>query len=519
MVLSGNLLFPTFNGELRPDKPILIYWLMSMAIGFLGPTESACRMWAVLAVTATALGIYAMGRRLLSPRSGVRAMVVFFLSFQVLINGSAATTDSLMLAWITLAMLAFAWSLPHGPSPAQTALMAVGLGLALLTKGPIGLAIPLLAMAATLWLLRAEQPALGRYARAMATAVGLAVAPFVAWLAAADAATGGDYLRLSVRENLLAHALTPLESHGGNFLLFLPYYVPVVLIAFLPWTLYLPGVGALVCRKGYAPSPGRAVILGWAGVTFVLMTLIRTKLPHYIQPILPALALAVAAAIEAAERGRLDQTGRRWLLRGAWLFAPLALAAAVFVTVTPWLIPVPGLRPAGLFAGAVIVAGAFVALRVYRRGLFARAACWLAAAMTVLYAALPPLIAAPVEGVKIAPRLARAIRHRVGPETPVAMWRFHEPSLVFYLFRGLDNPVEKLEREAQAIRWAGETRPGVLVMPRNHLDDIERRTGPLKLEVIASAAGFNYSDGRWMEVVALERRASPASGGRDIRGR
>jgi hypothetical protein len=99
------------------------------------------------------------------------------------------------------------------------------------------------------------------------------------------------------------------------------------------------------------------------------------------------------------------------------------------------------------------------------------------------------------------------------------MWRFHEPSLVFYLFRGLDNPVEKLEREAQAIRWAGETRPGVLVMPRNHLDDIERRTGPLKLEVIASAAGFNYSDGRWMEVVALERRASPASGGRDIRGR
>ena len=46
MVQSGQLLFPTFNGELRPDKPILIYWLMAIPVSLFGVSEWAVRAWA-----------------------------------------------------------------------------------------------------------------------------------------------------------------------------------------------------------------------------------------------------------------------------------------------------------------------------------------------------------------------------------------------------------------------------------------------------------------------------------------
>src|SRR5882672_5076989 len=50
MLKSGQWLYPTFNGALRPDKPILIYWLMSIPVGIFGASEWALRVWAAIAL-------------------------------------------------------------------------------------------------------------------------------------------------------------------------------------------------------------------------------------------------------------------------------------------------------------------------------------------------------------------------------------------------------------------------------------------------------------------------------------
>src|SRR5262245_64217471 len=69
MLASGQYLYPTFNGHLRADKPILIYWLMALPMRLLGPRELAARFWSPAGLAAAALLTASIGRRLISLRS------------------------------------------------------------------------------------------------------------------------------------------------------------------------------------------------------------------------------------------------------------------------------------------------------------------------------------------------------------------------------------------------------------------------------------------------------------------
>src|ERR1035437_9258191 len=94
MVQSGNYLYPTFNGQLRADKPILIYWLMSIPVRILGGTELACRFFSPIATAIACLLIYFIGRRLFDRATGLLAMVIYSLVPLTAMIGTAATADA-----------------------------------------------------------------------------------------------------------------------------------------------------------------------------------------------------------------------------------------------------------------------------------------------------------------------------------------------------------------------------------------------------------------------------------------
>src|SRR6185503_21121189 len=77
----------------------------------------------------------------------------------------------------------------------------------------------------------------------------LGVALFLAWGIPADRATGGEFLRRGIQHHVVERVTRPLESHGGEFFLSLPYYVPVVLIGFLPGVSYLPAAMSALLGK------------------------------------------------------------------------------------------------------------------------------------------------------------------------------------------------------------------------------------------------------------------------------
>jgi len=476
MSASGNLLTPTFNGELRAQKPVLATWLMAASVRLLGPTAVAVRLWSVLALVAAALVAASLGGR--------PAFLVVLATPLALVEGTAATTDALLVAFLTGALAVHASTLEKGYRTRHVVALGLLLGLAQLTKGPVGLALPLLAIASA----RRLAPSGPAVRRPVLLSTLLSLALFAAWALPANAATGGRYLAFGLGREVLTRIATPLEGHGGSYLLSLPYYLPVLVLGFSPFTLYLPAALALLWTE--RRDPRAALLLAWIAAPFAVFTLVATKLPHYVLPAWPALAVAVSGAVERAGRGEAPPV---WLARGRWLFASTQALLLSGLVAGALLTPFPG--PLALLAVALVAASA-TALRLSRRGRHSRAAVTLGATSFAGMAAAALWLLPRLEVYKPVPRLAS----RIPAAVPVATLGFAEPSLDFYVGRP---PIAHLGSEPEARRWLEAPGPGVLVLPRAALARLA--SGARAPREIASERGYNLSKGEWVELVAVER--------------
>lgn len=476
MAASGQLLTPTFNGELRAQKPVLATWLMASSVRLLGPAELAVRLWSVLAMAAAALVVASLG--------GPLAFLVLLATPLALVEGTAATTDALLLAFLTGSLAVHASTLERGYRTRHVVALGALLGLAQLTKGPVGLALPLLSIVAA----RRLAPSGPAVRRPVLLSTLLSLVLFAAWAVPANAATGGRYLAFGLGREVLTRVATPLEGHGGSYLLSLPYYLPVLVLGFSPFTLYLPAALSLLWAE--RREPRAALLLAWIAAPFAVFTLVATKLPHYVLPAWPALAVAVARAVERAGRGEAPPL---WLGRGRWLFA--STQALLLAGLVAGALLTPFRAALGLLALALIVASAG-ALRLALRGRHALAAFTLGATSLAGMAAAALWLLPRLEAYKPVPRLAA----RIPAAVPVATLGFAEPSLDFYVGRP---PIAHLGSEPEARRWLEAPGPGVLVLPRPALARfVANGRAPRE---IASERGYNLSKGEWVELVAVER--------------
>lgn len=372
-------------------------------------------------------------------------------------------------------------------------------------KGPVGVAVPVLTMVTTLWLLRSDKPDIRRYAVFITVALAIGVAAFAAWGVAANNATHGEFLRKGLGHHVLARSVKPLETHGGGFVLYLPYYIPAVLCGFFPWSLYLPAAISALVGGRLGDGRFRALILGWTVPTFVLMTLVQTKLPHYVLPIYPALALVVAATVDLARRDGLAERDRRWLRRGAWGFGVVSFGGAIGLCAGPWFLPARNLVAPCAVVGALVAALALWVLRQTAREDHRGAVVSLVCGTVALSLATTLIVYPALERVKISARVAAAIRRRAGPEVPVFTHGYDEPGVVYYLFRPPEQVIRGLDSAEQVASWAREKGPGVLVITSKRLRRIQTKGGELPLARIASVAGLNYATGKWLDVLVLGR--------------
>jgi 4-amino-4-deoxy-L-arabinose transferase-like glycosyltransferase len=382
-------------------------------------------------------------------------------------------------------------------------LLALALGGAQLTKGPIGLLIPLLGIGTMLWLNRRDLTTMRLVLRALLVAVVVSLGIFLAWGIPANIATGGDFLHKGLGHHVLERAVKPIEGHGAFFFYSLPYYLLVIAGGFFPWTLFLPGALSALVRGKLASNACRALLLGWIVPTVVLMTFVGTKLPHYILPIWPGLALAVAAVIDRAQKCEIEASDAPWLKRGLWLFVPVGGLLALVLMVGPWFIPLAGIRGACLSLGLLLALMTVLGAREHQTRRYWSAASVLIIGFFLFQIALGSFLLPGLEKFKVSPAIAKAVTSRTGQKVPVVAYKYDEPSLIFYL----DRPLNVLEREDNVVAWAHEAGPGVLVIPRKILQSIESQYGALGLEEIGSARGYNYNTkGKQVDLLALRRQ-------------
>ena len=501
MVESGNYVVPTLNSQTWLAKPPLLYWMMSIPVRIFGPTEFACRFFSAIGVGITCLLTFIIGKKLFGTETGLWTMPILCSSLLILVIGTSAITDALLLPFIVAVMAILMISAKSGMSPIHIILMGCAIGLGILTKGPIGL-MPMPAIAVILFFDRKNRNNTGQYIRRIALSLAIGAGIFLLWAIPVNIVTDGEFFRVFVGRDVINRALRPMESHGGNFLLFLPYYLVVIVIGFFPWTLHLPGAFSAVIGGRVGGKYGRVYLLSWIIPCVTLMTLAATKLPHYIIFVWPALSLAVAGTISAAKKNRLIPRDITWLRRGVWFFGPQALVMSLFLMIAPFFIPIPGLLWPGMASGLVLLGMTTTAVYYHRLRKFGLSAAVLFGGMIVFHVPLLLGVYPAIEYVKLSPHIAREVNSTVEKDTPVATYKYAEPSLNFYLRK----PTEHLGSSNDVIAWAKEAKPGVLIIPKQYFNKIEEQHGALPLDQIAHKEGFNYSKGKILELLAFTRR-------------
>src|SRR5438094_781215 len=151
MVASGDWITPTLNGAPRFAKPILLYWLISGSYLAFGVSEFTARLPSALFGTLLVLMQYVFATRMFGPTVGLRAALMLLLNFEVLALGRMVLTDMVMVFFTTLSIFCFflAASPPAGEGRTKRWYWGfyIGMALATLTKGPVGVMITLLVAA------------------------------------------------------------------------------------------------------------------------------------------------------------------------------------------------------------------------------------------------------------------------------------------------------------------------------------------------------------------------------------
>lgn len=299
MVESGNWLYPTLNGEPRFAKPILIYWLTSAAYLLFGPSEFSARFPSALFAVALILLQYRFIDVVRGPLVAIFGSLMLLLNIEMLAIGRMALTDSVLIFWTTLSLYGF-WLGLHGEGRRRHFiwLFYIGMGLATLTKGPIGIIVPILGSLPYLIITQRW----GDFWRRGFPISGFLVFAAVAlpWYAAMFVIHGSRYTA-SARADTVGRFLNVIGGHGGTFL----FYVPVLLFGFFPWSGFLPisvYQGIARWRAVKTTASARRVdetelelfAALWVIGVFLFFTLSATRLPHYIGPLFPAAALLTA---------------------------------------------------------------------------------------------------------------------------------------------------------------------------------------------------------------------------------
>jgi len=358
MIERSDYVVPYFNNRHRFDKPPLTYWGQVASYHLFGENPFAARLPSALAAALTAVVIFAWGARLRLARAGFWAAIIFTLCLQTFLHAKAAVADMWLVLFMTLAHWAGSelWRDRFGGTWRSLVVRPTGLrgwwwlfylalAFAFLAKGPIGW-MPL----GTVAVMQFLRPT-GHFARRFLFVRGLLLmlALVAVWGVPALLRTHGEFFQVGLGQHVVGRSFGTMQGHGGKSiaaaLLSLPFYFVAIFLSFAPWSWKLPWLTRRLWRKRDALD---LFLIAGSAVIFVIFTIVKTKLPHYILPAFPLLALLLAR--HWLESPASERTLRRWSLAtaavllavsliGFPLLAPFFPSAVLFKKAEPYLQP------------------------------------------------------------------------------------------------------------------------------------------------------------------------------------
>jgi 4-amino-4-deoxy-L-arabinose transferase-like glycosyltransferase len=288
MILSGDWVTPKFNGVPFYDKPIFHNWLVALAFVVFGFTEFAARLPAAVLGSGCVLITYLLGRAMFHPTVGFLGAAILATAAEFIVLSRSVVHDISLAFFITLALYLFYIGYKNSRyRTGRLILFYMALGFAVLSKGPVGLALP--AMIIGLYLIVERNL---KFILKMKIGWGILIFIAVAapWYILISL-INPDYAGYFIIEQNLGSFLSPDSRHSNPFY----YYIPVLFGGFFPWSCFLPLALIYAVRKkfrNFHESVSFPVI--WFSVVFIFFSIANSKLATYILPLFPAASLLVA---------------------------------------------------------------------------------------------------------------------------------------------------------------------------------------------------------------------------------
>ena len=433
MIESGDYIDIRFQDESRYKKPVGIYWLQAGFVKLgeaVGVPRAHTRIWlyripSLAGATGAVLATYWAALAFVSRRAALLAALMMASCFLLGVEARLAKTDAVLLFACVAAMGALARAYLAGQDPPRAtahpwqlpAIFWTALAVGILLKGPLILMFVGLCSVMVVTLGRSFAW-LGRLKPLPGIAwMLLLVLP---WFVAIVTKSGDSFFAESLGRDLFAKIGRGQESHGAP-----PgTYLVLFWVTFFPGAMLVPLVAPAVWRA--RGEPGTRFLLAWIVPAWIALEIVVTKLPHYVLPLYPAIAILIAGAIDNQALAR-----QRWLAGApAWWFI-FSIVGAVGTMVLHVAVG----QQAGVLAWPFLVAAIIMALFAWwlLQVDGAETALLRAVAATILFAwALFGMTLPAIPRLFPAQELSKFVRFTAGCDAPqVATAGYHEPSLVF----------------------------------------------------------------------------------------
>jgi hypothetical protein len=498
MLESGDFVDIRFQDEARHKKPVGIYWLQSTVVAAAETaglpeartTVALYRIPSLIGAATAVLLTYWAALAFVSRRQAFLAAAMMAASVILMVEARLAKTDAVLLACCVAAMGALArayFSRAASCLPLATSLVFwIAFALGILIKGPLvimftGLCAFVLSVRhrSARWLM-ALRPALGL------ALVMLLVAP---WFIAIAVKSGGAFYAEAVGHDMLGKVGTAQTYHwappGFYLVAFFATFWPAAALA----TIALPFAWA------NRNEDAVAFALAWIVPAWLVFEAVPTKLPHYVMPLYPAIAIVTVMAMARGFVGP-HRPGAKW---GALLIPFIPVGLTVLLTVAAWsldgTLPYVAL-PVMLAACALSI----LAWRIFVKGEVDRAALAAITASAVLSVGVFGLTQPVLRSLKVSPRLAEVARTLDCRNPAIGTLGYREPSLVFLVGTHLEMFPDG--RGAAEFLKGGDCR--LVFVERRHEDAFRAETSRLGMQPALSTriTGFNINGGRRLDIGA-----------------
>ncbi|MGY3615133.1 ArnT family glycosyltransferase [Bradyrhizobium sp. USDA 10063] len=497
MVESGDFVDIRFQDDVRYKKPVGIYWLQAAVVetaSALGMPRAQARIWlyrvpSLIGAIGAVLLTYWTALAFVTRRGAALAALMMASCVLLGVEARLAKTDAMLLLTVTAAMGALArvyLSWQRGEDPAHPPWSApvifwTALAGGILLKGPlilmfVGLAIAVLAILdRTLEWFGRMRPVWG---------LMWCLVLVLPWFVLIFLRAGETFFADSVGGDMLSK-LGAQESHGA----------PPGLYLVLFWITFWPGapLAGMAAPAVWRArrEPGAQFLLAWLIPSWIVFEAVLTKLPHYVLPLYPAIAILTVGALERRVLSR-----SAWLIRGsAWWFAIPAITAVIAVAGAIKLTHQPAFPAWPILAGAMIFG--LVAWWMFEDSRAERSFLNAVIAAMLLAIAIYGVVLPSLKPLFPSAEVGYLLRYANCPGPKLASAGYHEPSLVFLT----DTSIVLTDGSGAADFLAQGACRFALVEARSERNFVQRAEAiGLRYNAAMRIDGYNISQGRAISI-------------------